>query len=42
MVIQYFLDNLWRWKCGVKEESIKILPELEELKISDWDNLGVC
>lgn len=31
MNTQYFLDNLWRWKCG--------LPEIEETKPTTFDEL---
>ena len=38
-MLQYFLDNLWRWKCGLPEEDIKSghMPRLELLKESEWD-----
>lgn len=34
---QYFLNNLWRWKCGLPEKDIK-KPKLDyqELKTSQW------
>ena len=39
---QHFLDNLWRWKCGLPElnydESKDRFPTLEELRKSEWSN----
>lgn len=33
-----FLDNLWRWKCGLPEldEPIKAPMNLGELRLSEW------
>lgn len=37
MTIQYFLDNLWRWKCNLPElDSSQKIPTLDELKKSEW------
>jgi len=32
--LQYFLNNLWKWKCGMEEEeqNKKRLPDLEEIR----------
>lgn len=36
-MLQLFLNNLWRWKCGLPEEElIKNLPPLESLKVTEW------
>lgn len=37
-MIQYFLDNLWLWKCGLPEAQFPTnhIPSYEELKISEW------
>ena len=37
--LRFFYDNLWRWKCGLKEldkpEDKKVVT-YEELKVSEW------
>lgn len=38
---KFFLNNLWRWKCGLPEEDYnsgkkKQLPTYEELRESEW------
>lgn len=37
-MLRQFLDNLWRWKCGMSETTteIKALPSLDDLKLSEW------
>lgn len=35
-MIRCFLDNLWRWKCGLPEKEETIIAPLEELKQSEW------
>ena len=37
MNAQFFLDNLWRWKCGLPENEPRTIPPLENLKASEWD-----
>jgi hypothetical protein len=35
---RFFLDNLWRWKCGLSEdEKTNKIPDIEELKETEWD-----
>lgn len=36
--MQLFLKNLWLWKCGLPEVEQRILPELTELKKSEWSS----
>lgn len=37
MDIQFFLNNLWRWKCGLPEtEEVNQVSSYEELKESEW------
>lgn len=37
MDIQFFLNNLWRWKCGLPEtEEANQVSSYEELKESEW------
>ena len=37
MDIQFFLNNLWRWKCGLPEtEEAKQVSSYEELKKTEW------
>lgn len=38
---RFFLDNLWRWKCGLPEEDYEqkkenVLPSYDELKKTEW------
>jgi hypothetical protein len=39
-MLHQFLDNLWRWKCGLPEqESVKVtIPPLEYLQRSEWSS----
>lgn len=37
MDIQFFLNNLWRWKCGLPEtEEANQVSSYEELKKTEW------
>jgi len=40
MIREIFVQNLWKWKCGMREQEIllnqKIL--LHDLKRTEWDN----
>ena len=37
MDIQFFLNNLWRWKCGLPEtEEVNQESSYEELKKTEW------
>ena len=36
MDINYFLCNLWLWKCDIEEKEIKIIPSYELLKETEW------
>jgi len=36
MSIQFFFDNLWRWKCGLPEEEEIRMPSLEEMQRTQW------
>lgn len=41
MIQKDFLNNLWRWKCGLleKEHSHKVVPvTLEELQKTEWSD----
>ena len=38
-MIQHFLDNLWRWKCGLQESEHSPISSLDELKQSEWDDV---
>jgi len=33
---QHYLNNLWRWKCGLSDEPKKEQLSLESLKQSEW------
>lgn len=33
---RFFLDNLWRWKCGLAENESPLKPSLEDLRGSEW------
>jgi hypothetical protein len=33
---QYFIDNLWRWKCDLPDKEIRAMPSLESLKQTEW------
>lgn len=35
MTLQFFFSNAWRWSCGLPENEIKKLPDLESLKNSE-------
>lgn len=37
-MIQLFLDNLWRWKCGMSENENIPINSMESLKLSEWDD----
>jgi hypothetical protein len=37
MTLQYFIDNLWRWKCGLPDINLEFLPDLEVLRFTEWD-----
>ena len=37
MDVRFFLDNLWRWKCGLPENELRAAPPLEDLRASEWD-----
>ncbi|MFZ4569716.1 MAG: hypothetical protein ACOYM0_01140 [Bacteroidales bacterium] len=31
-----YLDDLWRWKCDIPEETAILIADLEELKKTEW------
>jgi hypothetical protein len=33
---QFFLENLWRWKCGLEEQESVNAPTFEELQLTEW------
>lgn len=35
-MIDLFLANLWRWKCGVEEITPQPIPDLISLRESEW------
>lgn len=34
--LQFYLTNLWRWKCELPEIEIQKMPSYDELKESEW------
>ena len=37
--MEKFLENLWRWKCGLPELRVSNNISIEELKLSEWSKL---
>jgi hypothetical protein len=39
-MLRYFLDNLWRWKCGLPEQTFDYTPkpDLATLRITEWSS----
>lgn len=35
---EFYLLNLWRWKCGLPEIEPKTLPPLKSLRKSEWSS----
>lgn len=33
---QFYIQNLWRWSCGIPEKTIEKVAPLEELKVTEW------
>ena len=33
---QYFMNNLWRWKCGLTEKEEPKITTFEELEKTEW------
>jgi len=35
---RYFLNNLWRWKCGLPEQEPPAPKNIESLRKTEWSN----
>lgn len=38
MNISFFLENAWRWKCGLPDIEYSNIPSLDSLKETEWDD----
>jgi hypothetical protein len=36
MTLQLFLENAWKWKCGIPENEFHKVSTYDELKESEW------